>query len=265
MENPHSLLGDASSNGCSAIVMLVFGWCYSCLHFGSHVRSSELSRFSLVMLVFITKYVKWNWSGSLQLLHPRHCPNFHWNFAKTKTRWAVLYLGVLTTAFTNWLQTIGQQLEVETHDEMWRIHTDFTKNWMGYRFFGNYVGSSFHQLIVHLSWSFRWCETGNIIVWFFYIWHMCIYIYVWSCMPCTLSFPFMSVNVWWLWPLKGGSFMAKLATLVASSWKRRFFRQTGLWVPRLELCIGSGASLRWSLALRPLFFGGEGLRLWSSA
>ena len=55
-----------------------------------------------------------------------------------KTRWAVLYLGVLTTAFTNWLQTIGQQLGVEIDDKM-LISTDYT-NWTG-RFFGNYFGS----------------------------------------------------------------------------------------------------------------------------
>ena len=59
--------------------------------------------------------------------------------AKNKTRWAVLYLGVLTTAFTNWLQTIGQQLEVEN---LTRCDGSVrsTNTWMGQVFFGNYFG-----------------------------------------------------------------------------------------------------------------------------
>lgn len=63
------------------------------------------------------------------------------------------------------------------------------------RFFGNYVGSSY-QLKVHLSWSFRWCETGNIIVWFFYIWHL-IYLYIYTCMYIILLNAGIEIDIWY--------------------------------------------------------------------
>ena len=105
-------------------------------------------------------------------------------FAKNKTRWAVLYLGVLTTAFTNWLQTIGQQLEVEKPDKMWRISTEL-QQLDGAGVGAIILGSSFQQ-IVNLSWSFDGAKQEiywNIILWFFYIIYMNhTYIYIFACL-----------------------------------------------------------------------------------
>ena len=117
-----TLIGNASSNGCSAIVMLVSGGDIFAYVLGDMYITPNFPRFRCCL------FWQQNISNETEVAPHQHIVQIL--FAKNKTRWAVLYLGVLTTAFTNWLQTIGQQLEVENLTRCDGSVRSYN-NWMG--------------------------------------------------------------------------------------------------------------------------------------
>ena len=151
MENHNILVWVACSNGC--IVILVFGRCFHLPTTWERCTSLRTSQ------VFVAAYFwQQNMSNETEVA-PHSC------FIQDIVQISIETLqkpkqGGQCCTWACWPPPSPTGFKPLDSSLKWKPMTRcdgsirITKNWMGYRFFGNYFGSSFHQLIVHLSGSF---------------------------------------------------------------------------------------------------------------